>query len=66
MGILHVEQGALVVLAQLITGTGLEYVLANANMDILSLKTALCDVSSIKGAGGYSSRFPRNRLFRLI
>ena len=50
MGILHVEQGALVVLGQLITGTGLEYVLVNAYLDIVSLKTALCDVSSIKKA----------------
>ena len=48
MGILHVEQGALVVLGQLITGTGLEDVLVNAYLDIVSLKTALCDVSSIK------------------
>ena len=45
MGILHVEQGALVVLGQLITGTGLEYVLVNAYLDIVSLKTALCDFS---------------------
>ena len=50
MGILHVEQGTLVVLGQLITGTGLEYVLENAYLDIVSLKIALCDVSSIKKA----------------
>ena len=42
--------GALVVLGQLITGTGLEYVLVNAYLDIVSLKTALYDVSSIKKA----------------
>ena len=42
--------GALVVLGQLITGTGLEYVLVNGYLDIMSLKTALCDVSSIKKA----------------
>ena len=53
MGILHVEQGALVVLGQLLTGTGLEYVLVNAYLDIVSLKTALCDVSSIKKARYY-------------
>ena len=51
MGILHVEQGALVVLGQLITETGLEYVLVNAYLGIVSLKTALCDVSSIKKHG---------------
>ena len=50
MGILHVKQGALVVLGQLVTGTGLEYVLVKAYLDIVSLKTALCDVSSIKKA----------------
>ena len=50
MGILHVEQGALVVLGRLITGTGLEYVLVNAYLYIVSLKTALCNVSSIKKA----------------
>ena len=50
MGILHVEQGTLVFLGQLITGTGLEYVVVNAYLDIVSLKTALCDVSSIKKA----------------
>ena len=38
MGILYVEQGALVVLGQLITGTGLE--LVNAYLDIVGLKEA--------------------------
>ena len=50
MGILHVEQGTFVVLGQFITVTGLEYVLANAYLDIVSLKKALCDVNSIKKA----------------
>lgn len=50
MGGLHIEQGALVILGQVITGTGLEDILVNANLDIVSLKTALCDVSSIKKA----------------
>ena len=37
------------------TETGLEYVLVNANLDIVSLKTALCDVSNNKKAR-YSSQ----------
>ena len=50
MGILHVEYGTLVVLGQLITRTGLEYVLVNTYLVIVSLKTVLCDASSIKKA----------------
>ena len=50
MGGLHIEQAALVCIGQLITGSGMDDIVANASLDTIGLKTAVCDVNNIKKA----------------
>ena len=50
MGGLHVEQAALVCIGQLITGSGMEDIDTTASLEIVGLKTAVCDVNNIKKA----------------
>ena len=50
MGPLHIEQAGLVCIGLLIKGTGLDEVLALANIHTTGMQTAVCDVNSIKKA----------------
>ena len=50
MGVLHIEQAALVCIGQLKKGSGLDDIVDAASLDTVGLKTAVCDVNNIKKA----------------
>ena len=50
MGGLHNEQAALICIGQLLTGTGMEDIIAAASLDTVGLVTAVCDANNIKKA----------------
>ena len=47
---MHIEQAALRVHGELISGTGLEDIVQAAGINIIGLKTAVCDVNDIEKA----------------
>ena len=47
---IYIEQQCLLIVGQLITGTGLEDILVSADIDVVGLKNALCDANNIKKA----------------
>ena len=50
MGGLHLEQGGLVCIGQMLSGSGMDKIVSSASLDTIGLMTALCDVNSIKKA----------------
>ena len=56
-GGLHIEQALLKIHGQLVTGTGIDDIIALANLPTVGLKNAMCNVSDIKKSPVYCTDY---------